>query len=521
MDRSFVEVVRGSLGNSFNTFDKEGEKLLSMQWEFSAEGFGLAEQIGKPLFIEEVTLNKVHLDKGCILVLAPQNGKLNLEKRKECDRGQVSSSEDCSSWYEEDVRKSLFLDSQRTRGESSKKKLIHHVSEEERNVQVGGFKALQNSVVVYRLSKPKKVSFQARNDNERLELCVDLGPVEVDPLEERKDHRVLRLDREDREDREDRGLVTLAEEVGLSCDSMATNEEMVHGTVAVEELFGNAFSNSVDHKSGESYEEMVQFNIEVEEKFLSGNKKTSSQTDSDEALVQANFDMEMRLARGLELDIEGRKNPYPPQGSREKEKDCYMVASPEQVGQKSSSVEEEVANVIATGTALGFNFEGVEKGVVEVIARSEVEDEARFADMSEGELTELKKEVVMCNIYAANVESERKTMWNYILLAKGKLTVKIRGLNLKQISKAERSSLEEVFSIKEVWAAVCSCDGNKDSSPDGLNLNFIKENWEVIQVDFMKFIQEFHGNGEVVKDLNNTFIALISKCSNPETMRDF
>ncbi|KAK2634311.1 hypothetical protein Ddye_029103 [Dipteronia dyeriana] len=37
----------------------------------------------------------------------------------------------------------------------------------------------------------------------------------------------------------------------------------------------------------------------------------------------------------------------------------------------------------------------------------------------------------------------------------------------------------------------------------------------------MKFIHEFHRNGNIVNDSNKTFAALIPKCSHPESMRDF
>ena len=65
------------------------------------------------------------------------------------------------------------------------------------------------------------------------------------------------------------------------------------------------------------------------------------------------------------------------------------------------------------------------------------------------------------------------------------------------------------------------CDGNKAPGPDGMNLNFIKANWGVIQGDFMRFLHEFYEEGSIVKDLNNTFIALIPKCGSPESMKDF
>ncbi|KAK3185009.1 hypothetical protein Dsin_032295 [Dipteronia sinensis] len=37
----------------------------------------------------------------------------------------------------------------------------------------------------------------------------------------------------------------------------------------------------------------------------------------------------------------------------------------------------------------------------------------------------------------------------------------------------------------------------------------------------MRFIHGFHKDGSIVKDLNKTFIALISKCGNPESLKDF
>ncbi|KAK2656853.1 hypothetical protein Ddye_009905 [Dipteronia dyeriana] len=97
----------------------------------------------------------------------------------------------------------------------------------------------------------------------------------------------------------------------------------------------------------------------------------------------------------------------------------------------------------------------------------------------------------------------------------------IRGLTLKQASEIERKALEELFSEEEVWDDVCDCDGIKAPGPDSLNVNFIKANWEVIQEDCMMFIHEFYRNGNIVKDLNKIFVALIPKCSNPESMTDF
>ncbi|KAK2651346.1 hypothetical protein Ddye_011202 [Dipteronia dyeriana] len=53
----------------------------------------------------------------------------------------------------------------------------------------------------------------------------------------------------------------------------------------------------------------------------------------------------------------------------------------------------------------------------------------------------------------------------------------------------DRDSLEESFSKEEVWFALSSCDGSKAPGPDGFNLKFIKENWDNIQDDFMRFME--------------------------------
>lgn len=85
----------------------------------------------------------------------------------------------------------------------------------------------------------------------------------------------------------------------------------------------------------------------------------------------------------------------------------------------------------------------------------------------------------------------------------------------------ECSELENNFSVVEVSAALASCEGNKAPGPDGFNLNFVKTHWQAIQGDFMAFLNEFHENGSMVKELNRAFIALIPKVEKPTCMKDF
>ncbi|KAK2659195.1 hypothetical protein Ddye_005728 [Dipteronia dyeriana] len=146
---------------------------------------------------------------------------------------------------------------------------------------------------------------------------------------------------------------------------------------------------------------------------------------------------------------------------------------------------------------------------------------------------ELMKEVVKgwkgCKVsgsksvyLATKLKVSKRCIKNWLLANKKDSTAyKVIEANLDSMDKVERKVLEEVFTKEEVWEAVSGFDGNKDLGLNGLNLNYIKANWKVIQVDFIKFIHGFHRDGSIVMDLSKNFVFLIPKCSHPETMKDF
>jgi len=71
----------------------------------------------------------------------------------------------------------------------------------------------------------------------------------------------------------------------------------------------------------------------------------------------------------------------------------------------------------------------------------------------------------------------------------------IEGLRFRQLSYAEAGNLTKPFSLEEVMQAVWDCDSFKSSGPDGINFGFIKQFWELLKEDFMRFLTEFHRNG--------------------------
>jgi len=94
-------------------------------------------------------------------------------------------------------------------------------------------------------------------------------------------------------------------------------------------------------------------------------------------------------------------------------------------------------------------------------------------------------------------------------------------LLFQQLNVAEGMSLILPFTELEVKNAVWDCDSYKSPGPDGVNLGFIKDFWEDIKGDVMRFISEFHWNGKLARGINSTFIALIPKVDSPQKLNDF
>jgi len=97
----------------------------------------------------------------------------------------------------------------------------------------------------------------------------------------------------------------------------------------------------------------------------------------------------------------------------------------------------------------------------------------------------------------------------------------VENLTFKNISYVERGGLIKSFSEAEVKVAVWDCDNFKSPGPDGRNFGFLKEFWDDVKGDVMRFITDFHRNGKLTKGINSTFIALIPNVESPQRLNDF
>lgn len=63
--------------------------------------------------------------------------------------------------------------------------------------------------------------------------------------------------------------------------------------------------------------------------------------------------------------------------------------------------------------------------------------------------------------------------------------------------------------------------GTKVPGLDGFNFNFFKSCWELIKEEVFRFIQEFHFNTSFPKAISASFLALIPKKDNPQSLQRF
>lgn len=62
---------------------------------------------------------------------------------------------------------------------------------------------------------------------------------------------------------------------------------------------------------------------------------------------------------------------------------------------------------------------------------------------------------------------------------------------------------------------------DKCPGPDGVSVLFFQRFWATIKENNFSVVQAFFHSGFLLKDLNHTYITLISKCDHPQTFRDF
>lgn len=87
----------------------------------------------------------------------------------------------------------------------------------------------------------------------------------------------------------------------------------------------------------------------------------------------------------------------------------------------------------------------------------------------------------------------------------------IDGVDFQRLSSEDRLSLEVPFSEEEVRDAIWVSAKEKSPSPYGVSINFFKEYWEILKLDILYFVNEFHSNATLPEGIKASFFS-----SNPK-----
>lgn len=88
---------------------------------------------------------------------------------------------------------------------------------------------------------------------------------------------------------------------------------------------------------------------------------------------------------------------------------------------------------------------------------------------------------------------------------------KLDGLTFPRLSTEKRKWLERPCEEGEIKNVVWSIEDDKTSGPDGFSMAFFKMCWEVVKMDVLDIVINFHDESFLDKRSNVTFISLIPK----------
>ncbi|MFS7950995.1 putative RNA-directed DNA polymerase [Helianthus anomalus] len=93
--------------------------------------------------------------------------------------------------------------------------------------------------------------------------------------------------------------------------------------------------------------------------------------------------------------------------------------------------------------------------------------------------------------------------------------------NLLKISSTDASWLESPFSKEEIKEAVFGCGDDRAPGPDGFNFRFFKFFWDLFEEDFLRVLSDFHGSGSISTGCGSSFITLVPKKKDPQSLADY
>ncbi|GKB07076.1 putative reverse transcriptase domain, reverse transcriptase zinc-binding domain protein [Tanacetum coccineum] len=95
------------------------------------------------------------------------------------------------------------------------------------------------------------------------------------------------------------------------------------------------------------------------------------------------------------------------------------------------------------------------------------------------------------------------------------------GLFFKKVSDLSNSNMTRQVTNDEIKSAMFDIGDNKAPGPDGYTSAFFKQGWDVVGQEVCRAVHEFFDKGQLLKEVNHTFLALIPKVTTPLKVNDY
>ncbi|GJU50601.1 putative RNA-directed DNA polymerase [Tanacetum coccineum] len=101
--------------------------------------------------------------------------------------------------------------------------------------------------------------------------------------------------------------------------------------------------------------------------------------------------------------------------------------------------------------------------------------------------------------------------YNFLGTTTGCEGLNVNGLFANKVSDASNLNMIRPVSDDEIRAAMFSIGDDRAPGPDGYTSAFFKKSWDIVSSDICRAVRDFFSNGQMLKEINHTFIALIPK----------
>ncbi|GKB35806.1 protein LAZ1 [Tanacetum coccineum] len=90
-----------------------------------------------------------------------------------------------------------------------------------------------------------------------------------------------------------------------------------------------------------------------------------------------------------------------------------------------------------------------------------------------------------------------------------------------KVSNMANENMMKPVTNEEIKRAMFGIRDDKALGPDGFTSVFFKKGWDVVVQDVCNAVRDFFVNGKLLKEINHTFLALISKTTTPLKVDDY